>query len=213
MLCSIARRLVRSRRGAAAWLRSASRRARAGEMLDSSSSTSLACRAPPRDDHEVVEASGGTSRLPRIGLHDARHTAARMLLRAGVPVKVVAQRLGHADVAVTMRVYQHVTAQDDRIWPRMCSVELSASSNSVWATACTPPGTGVAHVRAGDDVLHHCCRLRVARVVPDHQRRLPRTEAPAKKARPRRAATPPPSPPVSDGGGRGVAQRSYGGPH
>jgi integrase len=29
-------------------------------------------------------------------------------------VKVVAQRLGHADVAVTMRVYQHVTAQDDR---------------------------------------------------------------------------------------------------
>jgi integrase len=30
------------------------------------------------------------------------------------PSKVVAQRLGHADVAVTMRVYQHVTAQDDR---------------------------------------------------------------------------------------------------
>ncbi len=52
--------------------------------------------------------------LPAIRLHDARHTAATMLLRAGVPVKVVAQRLGHADVAVTMRVYQHVTAQDDR---------------------------------------------------------------------------------------------------
>ena len=28
-------------------------------------------------------------------------------------MKVVTQRLGHADVAVTMRVYQHVTAQDD----------------------------------------------------------------------------------------------------
>jgi len=37
-----------------------------------------------------------------------------MALRAGVPLKVVTQRLGHADVAVTMRVYQHVTAQDDR---------------------------------------------------------------------------------------------------
>jgi integrase len=35
------------------------------------------------------------------------------MLRSGIPVKVVAQRLGHADVAVTMRVYQHVTAQDD----------------------------------------------------------------------------------------------------
>jgi len=52
--------------------------------------------------------------LPPIRLHDARHTAATVLLRAGVPVKVVSQRLGHADVAVTMRVYQHVTEQDDR---------------------------------------------------------------------------------------------------
>jgi integrase len=51
---------------------------------------------------------------PAIRLHDARHTAATVMLRAGVPVKVVWQRLGHADVAVTMRVYQHVTAQDDR---------------------------------------------------------------------------------------------------
>jgi integrase len=59
---------------------------------------------------EAVDRAG----LARIRLHDARHTAATMLLRAGVPVKVVAQRLGHADVAVTMRIYQHVTAQDDR---------------------------------------------------------------------------------------------------
>lgn len=49
-----------------------------------------------------------------IRLHDARHTSATVLLRAGVPVKVVSQRLGHADVAVTMRVYQHTTAQDDQ---------------------------------------------------------------------------------------------------
>ncbi len=59
---------------------------------------------------EAVERAG----LPPIRLHDARHTAATVLLRAGVPVKVVSQRLGHADVAVTMRIYQHVTAQDDR---------------------------------------------------------------------------------------------------
>ncbi len=59
---------------------------------------------------EAIEATGVRS----IRLHDARHSAATMALRAGVPVKVVTQRLGHADVAVTMRVYQHVTAQDDR---------------------------------------------------------------------------------------------------
>lgn len=51
--------------------------------------------------------------VPAIRLHDARHTAATIMLRSGVPVKVVTQRLGHADVAVTMRIYQHVTAQDD----------------------------------------------------------------------------------------------------
>jgi integrase len=50
----------------------------------------------------------------RIRLHDARHTAATLMLRAGEHVKVVSQRLGHADVAVTMRVYQHVTAHDDQ---------------------------------------------------------------------------------------------------
>lgn len=59
---------------------------------------------------EAVKRAG----LPAIRLHDARHTAATMMLRAGVPVKVVSQRLGHADVAVTMRVYQHVTEQDDQ---------------------------------------------------------------------------------------------------
>jgi integrase len=51
--------------------------------------------------------------VPPIRLHDARHTAATIMLRSMVPVKVVTQRLGHADVAVTIRVYQHVTAQDD----------------------------------------------------------------------------------------------------
>lgn len=36
------------------------------------------------------------------------------MLRAGEHVKVVSQRLGHADVAVTMRVYCHVTAPDNQ---------------------------------------------------------------------------------------------------
>jgi integrase len=46
--------------------------------------------------------------LPVISLHDLRHTHATLLLKAGVPVKVVSERLGHANVAFTMSVYQHV---------------------------------------------------------------------------------------------------------
>ena len=46
--------------------------------------------------------------VPSISLHDLRHTHATLLLKAGVNVKVVSERLGHANVAFTMNVYQHV---------------------------------------------------------------------------------------------------------
>ena len=46
--------------------------------------------------------------LPHARLHDLRHLHATTLLLAGVPVHVVAARLGHADPAVTLRVYSHV---------------------------------------------------------------------------------------------------------
>ncbi|MFF0343479.1 tyrosine-type recombinase/integrase [Kribbella sp. NPDC004875] len=46
--------------------------------------------------------------LPPARLHDLRHVHATMLLTAGVPVHVVAERLGHADPAITLRVYAHV---------------------------------------------------------------------------------------------------------
>lgn len=46
--------------------------------------------------------------LPHARLHDLRHLHATTLLLAGVPVHIVAARLGHADPAVTLRVYSHV---------------------------------------------------------------------------------------------------------
>ncbi|MEU7863707.1 DUF418 domain-containing protein [Nonomuraea sp. NPDC049141] len=45
---------------------------------------------------------------PHARLHDLRHIHATTLLLAGVPVHVVAARLGHADPAITLRVYAHV---------------------------------------------------------------------------------------------------------
>lgn len=49
--------------------------------------------------------------LPHARLHDLRHVHATMLLLAGVPVHVVADRLGHADPSITLRVYAHVIRQ------------------------------------------------------------------------------------------------------
>lgn len=46
--------------------------------------------------------------LPKIRLHDLRHTHATILLGAGIPVKVVSERLGHANATITLGVYAHV---------------------------------------------------------------------------------------------------------
>jgi integrase len=45
--------------------------------------------------------------LPRIHLHDLRHTHATLALEAGVHPKVVSDRLGHATVAITLDIYSH----------------------------------------------------------------------------------------------------------
>ncbi len=46
--------------------------------------------------------------LRRIRLHDLRHTHATIALQAGVPVKVISERLGHESPAFTMKQYAHV---------------------------------------------------------------------------------------------------------
>jgi integrase len=49
-----------------------------------------------------------TAGLPKIRLHDVRHSYASAALAAGVPAKVVSERLRHANIAITMDTYSHV---------------------------------------------------------------------------------------------------------
>lgn len=58
----------------------------------------------------IVGHNGGhpDNPLRPIRFHDLRHTHATLLLRAGVPVHVVAARLGHREPSITLRVYAHV---------------------------------------------------------------------------------------------------------
>ena len=46
--------------------------------------------------------------VKRVRFHDLRHTHATLLLQAGVPVKVVSERLCHSKASITQDVYQHV---------------------------------------------------------------------------------------------------------
>jgi integrase len=48
------------------------------------------------------------SDLPRIRLHDLRHTHASIAVKAGVPIGVVSERLGHASPEFTLHRYSHV---------------------------------------------------------------------------------------------------------
>jgi integrase len=48
-----------------------------------------------------------------VRLHDLRHFAASTLLGAGVPVKTVSGRLGHANAATTLNVYAHFLESSD----------------------------------------------------------------------------------------------------
>jgi integrase len=45
--------------------------------------------------------------IPRIRLHDLRHTHATMGLAAGISAKIMTERLGHSNVAFTQNTYAH----------------------------------------------------------------------------------------------------------
>jgi integrase len=49
-----------------------------------------------------------TAGLPRERCYDLRHTRATLLLARGVPVKVVSEMLGHANIGITLSLYAHV---------------------------------------------------------------------------------------------------------
>ncbi len=64
-----------------------------------------------RSSQRVMGAECGSQarRVPAsVGLHTRRHSAATMMLSAGVPLKVVAV-FGHASVAITGDTYGHVS--------------------------------------------------------------------------------------------------------
>lgn len=67
----------------------------------------------PAAPHPALQRPGGQARAQVCRLHDVRHAYATAALRAGVPVKVLSERLGHSNVTVTMGIYQHVTQIDD----------------------------------------------------------------------------------------------------
>jgi integrase len=59
--------------------------------------------------HPARERAG----LSEVTMHDLRHFYASALIRAGLNVRVVADRLGHANAAMTLNVYSHLWPDDE----------------------------------------------------------------------------------------------------
>ena len=62
----------------------------------------------PQTYSQAFERIVAKSELPRIRLHDLRHTHASIALSAGVPAKVISEGLGHENPAFTLKQYAHV---------------------------------------------------------------------------------------------------------
>jgi integrase len=56
-----------------------------------------------REFHRLIK----LAKVKRIKFHGLRHTTATLALREGVPVNVVAARLGHTDGNITLATYAH----------------------------------------------------------------------------------------------------------
>ncbi|MCW2667750.1 MAG: Integrase [Frankiales bacterium] len=61
-------------------------------------------------------------------LHDARHTAATLLLLQGVPARVAMQVLGHSQISLTLGTYSHVV-------PELANEAAAQMEQALWGAA------------------------------------------------------------------------------
>lgn len=85
-----------------------------------------------RADHRDWEALLVSAGVRDARLHDARHTAATLLLEQGVPARVVMEILGHSQISLTLGTYSHVTS-------RLAGEAAAAMEGALWGAAPAEP--------------------------------------------------------------------------
>lgn len=75
-----------------------------GHVFTSTIGTPIDDRKILKEFNALVEAA----KLPKQRFHDLRHACVSLLGAQGVPVRVIAEILGHSDIRLTQNVYQHV---------------------------------------------------------------------------------------------------------
>lgn len=73
-----------------------------------------ACMRPSAISREFKQMLKEANLPSDLSFHNLRHTHASWLIARGIDAKTVSERLGHADVATTLRIYSHVMPGRDR---------------------------------------------------------------------------------------------------
>ncbi len=70
---------------------------------------------PNKEFEKLIELYNSThdEKLPRIRLHDLRHTSATLLLSENVNIETVCKRMGHGNASTTLNIYGHTMPVKD----------------------------------------------------------------------------------------------------
>ncbi len=105
----------------------------------------------PIDDRKIlkefnalVKAAG----LPKQRFHDLRHACISLLGAQGVPLKVIAEIVGHSDVRLTQNVYQHIYSEAKRAAADTMDTLLIGLANTPEPPVATTVATKPLTVRA-----------------------------------------------------------------
>ena len=84
----------------------------------------------PRADWSAWKALLARAGVHDARLHDARHTAATLLLTQGVPARVAMQILGHSQISLTLGTYSHVM-------PELAEEAATRVGHALWGPLAT----------------------------------------------------------------------------
>ena len=93
-----------------------------GLVFASTIGTPLDERNVRRAFRDILQTAG----LPRMRIHDLRHTCATLLLAAGVHPRVVSETLGHSQISLTLDTYSTVLPSVSRAAAEEMNAVLSA---------------------------------------------------------------------------------------
>jgi integrase len=80
----------------------------------------------PSSDYAAWKALLQSAGVRDARLHDARHTAATLMLTMGVPARVAMQVLGHSQISLTLGTYSHVV-------PELAEDAADRVGSALWA--------------------------------------------------------------------------------